>query len=440
MPTPQPKSDPDFIPYQPTGDTPDFIPADGGQAKAAPVDDRNGLQRAVDDAAAPDSPQVRMSRGPVSNALNDFGRGATEMTLKPLVHPLDTAMGVGNAIMHPYDTAKGMAKSVVSDFQDNGAAEAIPHLLGQVGGGIAASELGGKIAEPLAKPVSEGMKGMGGKIIDNTVGLTKKDVSHGAQPGRAYLEGGGMPSFSVRGIANKAQNIASDTGQKLGQKYDQATKMGITIPPERVASELNGPISKAMSIKTGPGGMADTSDLENYSASFRPMLKAGVEGRGITPNELFAAKKNVAANTTWNDPTQFNLNKVRQMNTGGMGKVLSENVSGTQPLNKIYQGTTNLAKRATARADSGQSSFSSLGRKGLETLAGGAMGMASHSPAMMALPLALDSVPVRTLMARGLFDAGRVIPSVAGPISRSVAPLPGVAGMAGTKLKPRDEK
>jgi hypothetical protein len=363
-----------------------------------------------------------------------------------LMHPIDTLNSIS-------DQQSGLGDRAVQDFKSGHYGNALWHgvdaalpVLGPMDAALTdqyqSGDKSGALARgivnalPYALPhamsegVGEGMKSAGGKLIDRTVGVRKADVARGAQPGRAYLEGGGNPALTMRSLANKAGSIADKTGEQLGNKYDEATNAGVTIPSQRIASVLDSPINKAMSIKEGPGGAGGTSAFQEYRSSFDPLLQKP----NLTPNEVFAAKKNVAANTRWNDPTQFDLNKVRQMNVGGLGGELTDAVPGTAKLNKVYQGTTNLARRAGERADTGQSPLTQIGRRAMETGLGATAAMAAHNPLLAGVPLLLDSVPAKTGLAKALFAGGQAVPAAA-PLAKTIGPLSGI-GRASSGFSP----
>lgn len=397
-------------------------------APEQPEDDRNAFQKRVDSATSTPS-----TSGP--RWLDTFGRAAAGSLLSPLAHPIDTAKGFLKSV-EPDEGGAGVAESLAgpagpmavntlrglgADYKQNG----LPHMLGSIAGMAAGAELGDT---PFNDAAGNVLKSGGGKMIEGTVGLRQADVARGARPGRAYLEGGGGPALTMRGIARQSGDIADRTGSELSNKYNAATDAGVTIPNDRITRALIDPIERAESIKAGPGGTGGTSAFQEYRDSLSPLLGKP----SATPSEVFDAKRNIAANTRWNDPTQFDLNKVRQMNVGGLGGALSDVVPGTSRLNKIYQGTTNLTKRAEMRADTGQSPLSEIGRRSLEGIAGATIGHATGNPAAMLLPLALDSVPVRTAVGSGLFAGGNALPGLV----PTLAPLAGASVTARPKQRP----
>jgi len=61
------------------------------------------------------------------------------------------------------------------------------------------------------------MQAGGGGLIDRAAGSLAKDFKRGAEPGRAYLEGGGTPALTMRGLANKAEAVQETAGIGLAR-------------------------------------------------------------------------------------------------------------------------------------------------------------------------------------------------------------------------------
>jgi hypothetical protein len=108
----------------------------------------------------------------------------------------------------------------------------------------------------------------------------------------------------------------------------------------------------------------------------------------------------------------FDMNSVRQQGVGGVGKLLTDAVPEAAPLNRIYQGSGNLADRAASRADTGSPPFTSLVNRGLEGAAGLGLGYATHNPVLAAAPLLMDSIPVKTGTGYMLFHGGKLADAV----------------------------
>jgi hypothetical protein len=383
-------------------------------------------------AAAP-APQSRLQN--IIGGAEEVGGRALGSLVSPILHPIDTLTGmVKTAALSPYDENNPINQRVGEFVREPNRAKAYEDVAGDALG-MAAQ---GGILKGLPG-LEEPMKATGGKLIDNTVGLRKADVSHGAQPGRAYLEGGGGPALSMRSLGNKANAIAGETGAKLGDLYDNSQAR---IPAGNVFDAVAKPVQQLRDLQSGPGGTGVSPNLNIFEDNMlKPIAEA--EGRGgFTPRELFdQVKRPISQSTRWNDPTMFDLNKVRQQTTGAIGGLLTDAVPETESLNKIFQGAKRLGDRATERADTGQSPLTGIGRHIAGATIGTGLGLATHSPALGLLPLLADTVPARTAAASALFAGGEVLP----PAARGLRPLVPSASVSGVsagvspKRKPKSD-
>lgn len=362
---------------------------------------------------------------------------------------------LGNLVAHPIDTVKGIPSAIGQELSRSGqqfktawntpnnqpmkavdnAMYALPFIGGPLqkadtqyaagnpmgaagtmaglGGAALIPEAAGERISTLAAP----LKKAGGGFMDMAIGAGKKEFKRGAQPGSAYLEAGGTPAISISSLADKAQNVKQGIGQKLGQAYSDADAAGTMIPSNTVRAALNPDIDEAINTTMGPGGSMDPSQYIKLSQSYDPMLQAGDAAGGIKPSELFAAKKNVAQNTSWSDPAALGLKSIRQKNTGALGGVLQDAIPGLAPLNKQYMGALNFSNKAADRAAGvgGQMQKAiNLGEAG-----GAIAGVASGHP-LAALPLIADTVPVKTGVGYGLYKAGQAAQPVANFITHPV--------------------
>jgi hypothetical protein len=336
--------------------------------------------------------------GKTSLRLNTQAQGAAQQQQQQqgnyaLGHPMETA---GNVVGPALLTA--------------GLAKALPKV------GVPLEYVGGKMQEA------------GTGVINRTVGSLQKDFQRGTNPGQGYFQAGLGPSISMESIANKAAAAKAATGEQLGSLYEAATQSGTRIPVRDVSQAVSGPINRARSVITGPGGTGNVAPLEEFGASFRPPLQAGMDAGGMTPAEVFSMKRNVAENTTWNDPTQYNMNKVRQQTTGALGGLLTETLPETSPLNSQFQNLTALSRRAQLRAQTGSSPLTRLAAK-VAYGTGGALLGSLHSPAAATgtalVGLAADSIPVRTTAASGLYYGGRGAVAMGKGLQGLFAPQPG---------------
>ncbi len=353
--------------------------------------------------------------------------------ITPLKHPIKSMLNNAGWSDPSQQT------DIISDIRQNPNLKGVSDALADT---ITAGTIGAAthMAPAVAAPIGEGMKRLGGEIIDRTVGLHAKDVRNGAMPGRAYLEGGGTPALTMEGIAEKSGNIKNTAGIGLRDAYQNASGTGLRIPAADVYSEITKPINELKTLKTSAGGTGITPEMTAFEDSLIPPVSAASLRGGFTPTELFdEMKRPISENTRWNDPTMFDLNKVRQQTVGRIGGMLTDAVPETARLNKIYQGSGNLSSRAQMRADTGQSPLSTIGRRAIEGIGGAALGYATHNPLLGAVPIVADSIPVRTSLGYSLFQGGRGLPLLGAGL-KSVTPLTVIARSKGPKPSPQDNE
>lgn len=456
---------------------------------------------------------------------------------------------IAGGVVAPAAMAGGLLGGAAGGYAGGAAGRAMgldpnqTELLSDAGGlvgGVGGAELGTMGGQLLSEPMQAG----GGGLINRAAGLLKKDFAHGAEnPGRSYLEGGGTPAMTMRGLANKAEAVQDTAGQKLGEAYDAASQpsapqpvrgllqapeydvplqpspsprnprmrpmafdakvnpeepmeprsgdpmapisdypginpqylsgsahpelsgrvpttqgvlrtrnpeiAGQVLSPEEtgtpfptgatriaagdVRSALLDPVNRLRGIQNGPGGVGASPLLDEYESGIRSST-----GQDFTPRALFDLKRNVAANTRWNDPTMFDMNSVRQQGVGRIGGLLTDAVPETAPLNRIYQGAGNLAERAGSRADTGSPPFTSLVNRGLEGAAGIGLGYATHNPFLAAAPLLIDSVPVKTGAGYLLYHGGQAVGTAPNPLSLGL--IGTGSGTAGKQLLPQEKQ
>lgn len=412
----------------PSGRTPTGEPAPG--------DTRNGFQRTLDNLITPD-PRREEWQSPLRSGVDDFAQHVASNVVPLVSHPIKSAEGllssVGNAAEESHgdpmqfgqELARPLIEHAAEDYESHGPVRGTTDLLGTGAGMAATGELGGAAGDVLGKGVkalSEPLQAGGGGLIDRAAGSLKPDFAHGAQPGRGYLEGGGTPALTMRGLAEKSETVKGTAGEGLGRAYDEASASGTRIQAKPASDALLDPAYKLRATQNAPGGLGESPALDEYESRITPHLSSHPD---FSPREVFDLKRNVAANTRWNDPAMFDMNSVRQQGVGGVGKLLTDAVPETAPLNRIYQGSGNLADRATLRADTGTPSFTSLVNRGLEGAAGVGLGMATHNPFLAAAPLLMDSVPVKTTAGYLLYQGGKLagkVPNL-GPVGAGTGAL-----------------
>jgi hypothetical protein len=264
-----------------------------------------------------------------------------------------------------------------------------------------------------ATTVGQAAQDAGTGLINKTVGTLKSDFKRGANPARGYLATGNGPSISMQSLADKGSAALEDVGTQLGAAYKTADATGLKIPVDTVAQEMAKPIQKAIDLETGPGGTGNLGAIQSYVQQFGPAFEKAAQNGGFTPSELFKMKRDIAQNTNWSDPTQFSLKSVRQQQAGALSGILSDAIPETADLNQMYQDLTKFTDRATERANTGSRPLTAhiykAGMAATGALAGGMEGNALAGAAAGAL---LDSVPVKTTIASGLYRGGKALSSL----------------------------
>lgn len=193
----------------------------------------------VAEAEQPRNREEQAQHGTFDNVMHGLGRGFTEMLAHPLAHPLDTLSGIGGTIkdaaVHssqydPENPVYKMIGNTVQDFQENGPMEAIPHALGQLGGGAIGGEIAGPIVGTLAKPLralGPAMERGGLGVINHALDVTPKMMKYGQNPARGLVDEGIAPSLSKFSLANKLEPAVEGAGERVGNAV-----RGITTVPE----------------------------------------------------------------------------------------------------------------------------------------------------------------------------------------------------------------
>lgn len=421
----------------PDGSTPEMIskamnlqPSAAAQPSAPSNSIRDTLagnapwQQAIDKAAQTEPYQG--NAGDVGRFISNLGAGAVGLALQPFAHPVQTlrnmvpVQSVSGTLQQGFDQQHQMQQPGTPGQMAATATALIPGVVLAGAGNDAANDATAALknqAGRATRAVGNTAQDAGVGLMNKTIGTLKPDFKRGANPARGYLETNNGPALSLQGLADKAAESKSEVGQTLGNIYSQATAAGAKIPVQTVADEMAKPLQKAIDLETGPGGTGNLTAIKSYIEQFGPSFARAEANGGFTPTDVFEMKKRIADNTNWSDPTQFSLKAVRQQQTGALSGILSDAFPETTDLNQHYQDLTKFVNRAQERANTGSipltSHFFKAGMTGLGAIAGGAEG--GHALAGAALGAAMDSVPVKSAVASGLFRGGRAISRFATP-------------------------
>lgn len=351
-------------------------------------------------------------KGIVGNTADNISKGVADYKKGGL--SLETRRDFGRAV-----PIIGPTLAKAQEQQDSGDTGGAIGTLGGFAAGVAAPAVIPKVIPSIGRAVAgvgEAAQDSGVGLINKTIGTLKNDFKRGANPGRGYFESGGGPAVSMASLADKSSAALGLTGKNIGKVVDAATAAGVKTTPESVALKLQRPLAKAVDLETGPGGMGNTTAIENYSAGFRPAIKEAVVKGGFSPREIMDIKTNIAQNTNWSDPTQFNLKAVRQQQTGALGGSLKAAVPEYGPLAETYGDLKKFAARAQTRAETGSQPLTHLAGKGVMSGIGTIAGYGAGGPKEAILGglagIAADSVPVKSTLASGLYYGGKGLEAV----------------------------
>lgn len=377
------------------------------------------------DGSLPSVPSATPSRDQLASQMK-YVTSPSEITggawdgIKSLVNP-KTYAGMAtqiNQTLPKYANVGGIPLPVPNSDQMQSGADQIQAIKDRparvassyVAPALLTAGLGRVAARPL-EVIGGKMQDTSAGMINKAVGSLQKDFRHGADPGRAYLDAGLGPSTSMESIADKAAAKRSQVGAQLGSIYKEADKSGLRFPVDQVQDRLAEPIDELRSLQEGPGGTGASPVLDQYQSRLQPPPNPGAVGsNGYTPTGVFSLKRAISGNTKWNDPTQFDLNAVRQENVGSLGGMLTDAIPSAKSLNSQYQGLTNLTNRASLRAQTGSQPLTGLFKRAGEAAAGAAVG-STHGPlgtiGGAVGGAVVGSIPFKTTIASGLYGAGR---------------------------------
>jgi hypothetical protein len=347
--------------------------------------------------------------------LVDFSRAVYEREVPPAQQrprdPLDTAPNPIQGMYQGLNTAPAdtIAPMIGQTAVSAGLARALPAVL---------------------RPAGAAMQERGVGMINRTVGALKSDFKRGTNAGQGYFDANLGPSLSMRSIANKAARAHEAAGEAIGEAVDAGTGAGIKIPTSKVAAAVNEPADAARAVMNGPFGPGSAA-LDERMATFNPSLYPSVPAgpMEMSPADVWGMKRAVAKNVSWSDPTAVSTKQVGQQIAGGLSGVLSEGIPELRPLNQTFRNTGVLADRAGYRADTGISPLTQMGRKAGAAALGAGLGYATGHPLASFVPLALDSVPVRTSLASGLYYGGRALATPASAFPPLSVPAAAIGGL-----------
>lgn len=331
------------------------------------------LRANLEDTTRDLTPEEQQNMNPLEKGLRGFGKGAANTLIRPMLHPVDTAMGLLKSLPHatnpldPENPATQMFRAPAEDYARNGAAEGTGNLLGTVGAGLLGSEMGGEAlsgAQRLAAPMGAAAERGGLGVINHALDVTPKMMKYGQNPARGVVDEGLTPSLSKFSLANKVDSALPVAGQRIS---DAVHSSPLTVPSQNVAASIEHPILGAGDVSSGFGGtgrVEPLADLWGQTEIKAPGASRPIYGSGspadISAPDLWHSIRNLDANTRFNpDPEVEGVNEVRRDIRGGLRGNLEDAVPGLKPLSERY-GDLRTADEALSRTAGRGSSLKGL--------------------------------------------------------------------------------
>lgn len=236
------------------------------QQAAPPQSFLQNLRSNYESNVRPYTPEEQKQHGGVETALHNFGAGAGQTLLGPLMHPLDTLKGIGESLppVQAYKSLTGQptqgeqfGQNVVEGFKQHGLQE-IPHLAGQAAGML----VGSKLPE-IGAGAAEGAGTLGTGIRNAAIGDQDASVLKGLQVGpRSPKTLSTLKSVEgARPYLQGAQNL-EDLQSKI-----PAAKAEIWSPYREAIEKIGG------KQVDGPNGPTTVGDLENARLQTSALLR-----------------------------------------------------------------------------------------------------------------------------------------------------------------------
>jgi hypothetical protein len=440
----------------------------GGSGASAPPDDRNAVQKFVDNLSTV-TPEQRAGHSTPVNMAQDFGAHLIGSLAAPIVHPLDTLTGFGRLLAQAstpegqVEAARDMVEPAVQDFTQNGASVAIPHILGDAAAAYLGGEAGGAAGGGILRGISRAADKVAPTLAESALNMRGPDRAYGAQPGRAILDD--TSGFTPKKIVETGRDTMNDLQAEQGHllaNYGNAGARVDLFPARKILSDFS---DRAVQ-ENHPGTIKDIRKLSDqlqtrYDAepptlrSFSSEIKE--EFPNLTPDEVDAeARERMGdhaasriippqvspldagalnrgisnAITSWNPATATDtMNAAGKMAHHSLGESIAAVVPEIAPLNERMQSLHPVLQRGTAADLNAGPTQRMIGRLRAHTgaLTAGVAGVATGHPLLGLAGLGaiegLASPEPWIAAARGLNAIGRT----AGSAARSPFLVPTIA-------------
>lgn len=236
-------------------------------------------------------------QGIVGGALQVGGQ-AIKALVQPVVHPVDTAVGLYNTVRHPVDTAQAMAQSVKNDYQQGGAALAGENLAGQA---IGAYE-GGRITGVAAKAAMNLAPASVGRAV--LLGKSPEAAYESAMKPSTTLSQADRGAMVKTGLQNSIP-VSKGGLEKLGDLIDDLNSQ----IKDTIATDPNRPVSAVPAVRNLDSVRSrfanqvtpqpDMAEINQVESNFLNNPKVAPQGVGPSPGSMPASSAQAMKSGTY---------------------------------------------------------------------------------------------------------------------------------------------
>jgi hypothetical protein len=324
--------------------------------------------------------------------------------------------------------------SIASDYRNSDYAGMAGDVLSPAAQLLASMKLGAR-GEQGATPAGDALRSTGENMMNKFVLKAKaKNLQFGANPAEGVLENTSGMAFTKQGLADKIDDaLYNQVGPQIGDAYKSADARGETISPDELR---NGTAHVFEGAKKAASALGGSDDLVNQVNSQQQRLMDLATQGHLTPSQLWEQKMMLDKNTNWRNPSDANINEVKQLLSSSLGDILDKKAPEVIEPNRSYQNLKQASKLQNANAEKSPSIFGTLVKAASSAelrhlLAGD--GAAATLVGATAIPLA-TSTPFLSGASSALYHSGaladRALPAAYGAAIRNAltnAPNKGAA-------------
>jgi hypothetical protein len=359
--------------------------------------------------------------GPSGGVAQGFANDAAQ---GPVAHAVQAQGNVGADVTKQ---AAGLAgfngSSIASDYRNSDYAGLAGDVISPAAQLLASMKLGASGQEGVT-PTGDALRTTGENMMNKFVLNAKaKNLQFGANPAEGVFDNTSGVAFTKQGLADKIDNaLYNQVGPQIGEAYKTADARGETISPDELR---DGTAHVFQGAKTAAGALGGSDDLMSQINGQQQRLMDLASRGDLTPSQLWQEKMMLDQNTNWRNPSDANINEVKQQLSSSLGDILDKKAPEVVGPNRSYQNLKQASKLQNANAEKSTSLFGTLVKAASSAelrhlLAGD--GAAATLVGATAIPLA-TSTPFLSGASSALYHSGaladRALPAAYGATIRN---------------------